>query len=178
MKDDPKKKSRSSWIEFLRNRNPLPIIGFLVPIAHLLSIRGLDRGILFVFIFPALVATWNLNGSSNRRAILASYSFLLLMTIGVVISKYPQLFPNLGGVDPSLPPHHDRALSWYATFFVIYIFNVVPIVWSTDNFRRHKICEPTELRRFTCWLMLCSQIVFLPAMVGLLYTEMGLWPMF
>ena len=179
MKGDQKKSgSLPNWIEFLRERNPLPIIGFLIPIAHLISVKGLERRILFVFVFPSLFAIALLNKTENRKAIYGAYSFLLLITIGVVIGPYPILFPKLNGCCSDLPPQHARSLTWYLLCYMLYLVGVAPLLWFNDNLRRHKLGEQTELTRFTCRLGLFALFVIGLPMIVMVFSSSGIWPLY
>ncbi len=165
-------------LRYLREHNPLPVIGFLIPIAHLIAVRGLSRGILFMFVLPALFATALIQKTENASAIIASYVFLFLITIGVVLGKLPNVFPNLGGRFSDLPPQHDRSLSWYLLCYLAFGFSVAPVIWFADNLRRHRQGKTTELAKFTCWLGLAAELIFTPMVAILAVTEMGLWPIF
>ena len=152
------------------------VLAYLLAVGTLISLRGLDLDTLFFFLFPPTFAYIHKNLSDRYSTRLMSALFLSLVGAGVTLASKNHLFPNLGGVDKGLSAEHNRILAWYAAVYLLYVFNVLPVVLFGRGLIDHVRRKPTQFSVFTCVLGLIAALFVGPLMFWVTQEHLGLFP--
>ena len=153
------------------------IQALLVAVLQLILLRGVSGGLVALFLVPpllALAACQSPAGTIRRRL---GTAFLVLVGIGVAVSRLPALLPGLGGVDRGLPRVQDRLLTWYSVVYIVFLIGVVPAVLFTRSLAARRRGEAAPFSRPTCYLGIAAMCILWPAVVPVLGGLLGLWPL-
>ena len=148
-----------------------------VTCSQLVLLRGINLGILLLFVFPPLAAFLLIKRSPVNRVRFFARAFLALIAFGAVVATFPAVLPNLGGVDKRLAAESDRLLAWYAVVYLCFFLCVLPTFFLVGNLRRHWRGQPATLSRFTCYLGLLPMLLLWPALPAIVGARLGLWPL-
>jgi hypothetical protein len=151
------------------------IVALIIPVYSLILLRGLDPRIILLFGLPPLLAVLSTKACFSQATRRVAWTFLGAIALGALIARHVQLFPNLRGFDPNLPPWQDRVLMWYAGVYIIWLSCVLPVHIFLGSLRASGRGEPAPFSRFTCYLGLMTSGLFWVGMPGLL-ALLGFWP--
>src|SRR6266851_3955007 len=96
------------------------IIVLMVAVAFLVLLRGLNVGIILLFVLPPLFAMLHTRPTFSAATRWVAWAFLGAVGLGSLIAPFPQLFPKLGGVAQQLAPWQDRMLAWYTAVYLLW----------------------------------------------------------
>ena len=169
-----------TWARLLERLRLKTLLGywsaaaFLIAVIRLLLIWGIDLRTLVLFLFPPFVAVVFRYSDRKSTQILASL-FLTLVDFGVVIGPIPWFFPELLPIDARLSQADNRALGWYVSMYLFYIFVILPpFLFGRGLLSRHR--KPGDFSTFTNVLGLVAWLLIGPLMCQLCVTTFGLWP--
>ncbi len=152
------------------------ISAHVVAALSLLLLRGLDWRTFILFGVPPCFAAARTGLAATRGERRVAWAFLAAIGVGAIVSKFPQLLPNLKGFDPQLDPEHDRMLTWYTAVYLVFALGVLPAFLFLRALRKHRAGEPAEFSRFTCYMGLFTAGLLCLGFPGLLMF-FGFWPL-
>jgi len=156
----------------------LSFVSIVAISGQLIVIRGFDRGLLHLFVFLPLVAMcMSLNPVRSPGRSLARL-FLVLNSVGFLVTSFPRVFPDLRGADPALPPDQSRAMAWYLFVYVIYGAWIGPVFFLRAELEKHRLQKPAQVSKFTCRFGIVTAMVVGPAMVLTVMSVVKVWPVF
>jgi len=169
-----------TWRQLLQRLRPRTLLGywstaaFLLAVARLLLIRGLNAGSLILFLFPPLMALV-FRGSDRRSTRVMAALFLTLIDFGVLIGPIPWLFPGLQPIDRGLSATDNRVLAWYVGMYIFYLFVLLPpLIFGRGLLRRYR--RKGDFSTFTNVLGLVAWVIMGLPICCLSFTRLGLWP--
>ncbi len=150
------------------------ISALVVAALSLVLLRGLDWRTFILFGVPPCFAAARTGLAATRGERRVAWAFLAAIGVGAIVSKFPQLLPNLKGFDRQLDPEHDRMLTWYTAVYLVFAFGVLPAFLFLRALRKHRAGEPAEFSRFTCYMGLFTAGLLCLGIPGLLMF-FGFW---
>jgi len=152
-------------------------ITFLIVVGRLFLASGLDSDVLLLFLLPPIMALLAVKTSDRESTRLVGNIFLSLIALGVMIAPFEGVFPELGQqgqVSNDLPAETGRIVSWYLCVYLLWLFNVLPLLLFIRGLRDRRDAREGGFSAFTCYLGLFAWLMVGPLMIALIVKF--LWP--
>ncbi len=148
---------------------------FLLAVAQLLFVRGLDQGTLIVFLLPPSMAMVARAASPRRSTRVFAALFLTAVDLGEVVALFPSWSLRFQH-DSRLSPHANAVLGWYLLMYLLFVFCLFPpFLFGRGLVDKHRGCKD-GFSRFTCILGLIAWLIMAPTMFWVVGKNIGFWP--